>query len=68
MVGVMKKWELVASIDGDLVDYTCIIECETEPGFWTCTEIAEEHGCELWTIDELDPEFYDEPTDYVIAA
>lgn len=64
----MKKWELIASTDGNMIDYTCIIECETEPGFWDCNELATKHDCWFWDVQELDPEFYDEPTDYVIAA
>ena len=49
----MKQWLLTASIDGINVDYDEIIECEIEPGFWTCYAIAEEHGCEFFTINEL---------------
>ena len=48
----MKKWLLECSTDGDMVDYSEIIESETEPGYWQCQEIAENHDCELWCIDE----------------
>ena len=48
----MKKWLLQCSTDGDMVDYDEIIESETEPEYWQCQEIAENHDCELWCIDE----------------
>lgn len=50
------KWELVCSVDGVDVDYETIIESEKEPGFWECYEIAEEHGCELWSLCPLEDE------------
>ena len=46
------KWLIECSTDGDMVDYAEIIEAEEEPGFWECQEIAEEHGCELWCLNE----------------
>lgn len=49
----MKKWEIVCSIDGDLVDYSEIVESEKEPEFWEQYAIAEKHGCEWFTCDEL---------------
>lgn len=42
----MKKWIIDCSIDGDLVDYSEIVESETEPEFWEQYAIAEKHGCE----------------------
>ena len=48
----MKKWILTASIDAVNIDFETVIESETEPDFWTCNSIAEEHGCNYWTIDE----------------
>ena len=51
----MKKWELTASIDAVDIDYSEIIESETEPDFWTCEEIANAHGCEWWSIEEVKP-------------
>lgn len=52
----MKKWEIVCSIDGDLVDYSEIVESETEPEFWEQFEIAEKHDCEWFTCNELEDE------------
>lgn len=49
----MKKWEIVCSIDGDLVDYSEIVESENEPGFWDQYVIAAEHGCEWFTCYEI---------------
>lgn len=48
----MKKWILTASKDAIEIDFECIIESDEEPGFWECTEIAQEHGCDWWTICE----------------
>ena len=48
----MKQWLLTCSIDAVDIDYEQIIESETEPGFWECEEIAEEHGCEWWSLEE----------------
>ena len=49
-----RQWLLTASKDGAFVDYETIIESDSEPSFWECYTIAEEHGCELFTIEELD--------------
>lgn len=49
----MKKWELTASTDGDMIDYSEILEAETEPDFWTCYEIAAAHGCPYFSISEV---------------
>lgn len=49
----MKKWRLTCSIDAIDIDYETVIESESEPGFCECYNIAEEHGCEWWSIEEL---------------
>lgn len=49
----MKKWLLTASVDGVNIDYEEIIESNDEPGFWTCYEIAEAHGCDFFSVDEI---------------
>ena len=49
----MKKWILTCSIDAIDIDYEEIITSDTEPDFWTCSEIAESHGCDFWTVDEF---------------
>ena len=49
----MKKWILTCSIDAVDIDYEEIITSDTEPDFWTCDEIAQEHGCDFWTVDEF---------------
>ena len=48
----MKKWWLIASVDAVNVDYEQEIESETEPDFWTCYEIAQEHGCDFFYVTE----------------
>jgi len=49
----MKKWILTCSIDAVDIDYEEIITSDTEPDFWTCSEIAQAHGCDFWTVDEF---------------
>lgn len=49
----MKKWLLTCSVDGNEIDYEEIIESDEEPGFWECNDIAQDHGCELWSLGEL---------------
>ena len=49
----MKKWILTCSIDAVDIDYEEIITSDTEPDFWTCNDIAQEHGCDFWTVDEF---------------
>lgn len=48
----MKKWIFTASIDGNLIDYETIIESDTEPDFWTCYNLAAEHGCTFFSVTE----------------
>lgn len=52
----MKKWELTASTDGNMIDYSEILEAEMEPDFWICYEIAAAHGCEFFSVSEVLPE------------
>ena len=49
----MKKWILTCSIDAVDIDYEEILTSDTEPDFWTCNDIAQEHGCDFWTVDEF---------------
>lgn len=49
----MKKWLLVCSADAVEIDYETIIESETEPDFWTCYDIAEEHSCSWFYVEEV---------------
>lgn len=49
----MKNWILECSIDADMIDYEEVIQSETEPDFWTCFNIAEEHSCPWFTVSEL---------------
>lgn len=49
-----KQWLLTASVDGNIIDYEEIIESDTEPDYWTAYTIAEEHGCEFFTVEELE--------------
>ena len=48
----MKKWFLICSIDAIDIDYETVIESEKEPDWWTCENIAREHGCDWWTLEE----------------
>lgn len=48
------QWLLVASTDGNMVDYEEIIISEEEPDFWTCYEIAEKHGCGFFHVEQLE--------------
>lgn len=50
----MKKWLLTCSIDAVDIDYETVIESEKEPDFWTCENIAREHGCDWWTLEECE--------------
>lgn len=50
----MKKWLLTASIDAVNIDYETIIESETEPGYWECEALASAHGCDYFTITEVE--------------
>ena len=49
----MKRWILKCSVDASQIDYEEVIESEKEPDIWTCTHIAEEHGCKWWSIEEV---------------
>lgn len=49
----MKSWTLTCSIDGIDIDYETVIENETEPDYWMCDGIAQENGCDYWTIEEV---------------
>lgn len=48
-----KKWRLTCSNNGINIDYEEVIESDKEPDFWQCQEIAEEHNCELWSLEPL---------------
>ena len=50
----MKRWLLDCSRDGIDVDYEEIIWSESEPEFWDCYQIAEDHDCEWFTVIELE--------------
>ena len=49
----MKKYYLYMSKDAINIDAEEEIIAEKEPGFWECHEIAEEHGCEFWSLTEV---------------
>ena len=46
------KWLLTCSKDAIDIDFETIIESDTEPDFWECDSIAQEHGCDWWFVDE----------------
>lgn len=51
------RWLLTCSVDAVDVDYEQIIDSDEEPGYWECDEIAQEHGCDWWSICELEENF-----------
>ena len=50
----MKQWLLVCSTDGNKIDWTTVINSDSEPDFWTCYDLATSHGCEFFTVDEAE--------------
>ena len=50
----MRTWRLTCSIDADNIDYEEIITSETEPDYWTCYAIAENHGCVFFDVEEVE--------------
>lgn len=52
----MKKWIIDGSIDGNMLDFSEIVESEKEPDFWECYEIAQNHNCDFFTVTELEEE------------
>ena len=50
----MKTWYLDCSVDATNIDYSEIIQSETEPDFWTCYTIAEDHSCAFFTVSEAE--------------
>ncbi len=50
----MRKWEIVMSKDGIDIDAVEIIKSESEPGYWTCDAIAQDHGCDWWYVAEIE--------------
>lgn len=49
-----KQWYFTASKDERFVDFSAIIESDTEPSFWECEALAAENGCEFWNIEEME--------------
>ena len=47
------RYILTCSTDGIDIYYEEIIISDKEPGFWECYEIAENHGCEFWTLEKI---------------
>lgn len=48
----MKTYLFTASKDGTDVDFETVIRSDSEPSFWDCYELAQSHGCELFTCEE----------------
>ena len=48
------KYRLTCSKDAIDVDYEVEFERKEEPSLWECYSIAEEHGCEWWSLDRLE--------------
>ena len=51
----MKKWLLTASTDGSDVNFSVLIDSDTEPGFWELYTLAESHGCTFFNVMEVPP-------------
>lgn len=49
----MKKWLIECSTAAIDIDYSTVIESETEPTWCDCENIAREHGCEWWMCEEI---------------
>lgn len=49
----MKKYHFTASRDAVNIDYETIIEATQGTGFWDLYELAEKHGCDFFTLDEI---------------
>ena len=49
----MRTWRLTCSTDAVNIDYEEIIYSDTEPDFWTCHAIAENHGCQFFDVEEV---------------
>jgi len=50
----IKRWILTCSVDGIDIDFETILFSESEPGFWTCYDIATANGCDFFTITEFE--------------
>ena len=46
------RYELICSTDAVEIDYSQTISAETAADWWECTQIAEEHGCSYWYVNE----------------
>lgn len=51
---VITKWLIECSRDAVNVDYSEIFESNIRPGEWECYDIANDHGCEFWTVSEFE--------------
>lgn len=49
-----RKYLFTASRDGVNIDVETIIEAYTAPGFWDCYGLAQEHGCDYFSISETE--------------
>lgn len=52
----MRKWLFTASTDAIDIDYETIIYAKEEPNFWKLYNLAERHGCEWWSVEEINEE------------
>lgn len=50
----MKNWRITCSVDAIDIDYETIIQSENEPDWLVCNDIASQHGCEWWIVDEIE--------------
>ena len=47
----MKTYLFTASKDGISIDFETVIISGSEPNFWELYELAQAHGCELFTCE-----------------
>lgn len=50
----MRRFVFDASVDGTDVDYTTIIYSKKEHNWWWFENLAQRHGCTLWSYYEID--------------
>lgn len=50
----MRRFVFDASVDGVDIDYTTIIYSKYEPNWWWFENLAQRHGCTIWSYYEID--------------
>lgn len=50
----MKKYLIIASVDGVDIDFTQEINSDGEPDFYQVYDLCMEHGCPFFHVSKLD--------------